>query len=168
MLTKNQNMPQYIDLQIACKDKVPFDDGLLTSWIETALNAHDSQCELTLRLVDIAEITELNNTYRKQNKATNVLAFPSSFPDNIPLELPFLGDLIVCPAVLEKEALEQGTPLDAHWAHILIHGVLHLLGYDHILDDEAKEMQAEEIRLLASLGFKNPYPQEEDEQIEPS
>ena len=146
-----------IDVQIACVDKVPVSTEQLTSWIGMTLDEHQSNGELTLRLVDTQEILELNSTYRKQNKPTNVLAFPSSIPDTIELDHPFLGDVVVCPAVLQSEAMEQKVPLEAHWAHIVIHGVLHLLGYDHIEEDDAIVMQKMEIKLLGKLKFANPY-----------
>ena len=95
--------------------------------------------------------------YRKQNKATNVLAFPATYPENVELEYPLLGDVIICPAVLKQESKTLKQPLIAHWAHIVIHGILHLLGYDHIDEEDATVMQAIEIQLLADLGFDNPY-----------
>lgn len=156
-------MSYYIDLQHATSDPLPFNDELLTSWAELPLLEHMESAELTLRLVDAEEITRLNHAYRQQNKATNVLSFPSTLPDNIELEYPLLGDVIICPSVLKTESTELGTPLKEHWAHIVIHGVLHLLGYDHIKDSEAEIMQALEIKLLAKLGFSNPYKQEGNE-----
>jgi probable rRNA maturation factor len=158
-------MSYHIDLQHASKETIPFDDDLLTKWAELPLAEHMDSAELTLRLVDSDEITELNDTYRKQNKATNVLAFPIDVPDDVEFDYPLLGDVIICPAVLEKESTELGKSLEEHWAHIVIHGVLHLLGYDHIKDNEAEEMQAHEIKLLAKLGFANPY-KIEDEDVE--
>lgn len=152
--------PHQIDIQFACVDKIPVSSEQLMCWIGITLDEHQSNAELTLRLVDIKEITELNSTYRKQDKPTNVLAFPGNIPDNIELEYPFLGDVIVCPAVLQSEALEQNVSLESHWAHIVIHGVLHLLGYDHMEDDEAITMQKMEIRLLAKFEFANPYKME--------
>lgn len=146
-----------IDLQIACSDTLPVNDECLISWVKMTLDEHESTAELTLRFVDAAEITDLNKTYRKQDKSTNVLAFPSDIPDNIELDYPFIGDVVVCPSVIQKESLEQNTPLDAHLAHIVIHGVLHLLGYDHIEEQDFKIMKAMEIKLLARLGFASPY-----------
>jgi len=111
--------------------------------------------ELTVRLVDTEEIQQLNNSYRHKDKPTNILSFPFEAPEFIPLDL--LGDLVICHAIIEKEAIEQQKQLTAHWAHIIIHGVLHLIGYDHIEDAEANEMEAFEIELLQQLGFENPY-----------
>lgn len=158
-------MSYHIDLQHASNEITPFDDELLIKWAELPLSEHMDSAELTLRIVDIDEITQLNHNYRNQNKATNVLAFPIVVPDNVEFEYPLLGDVIICPAVLEKESTESGKALEEHWAHIVIHGVLHLLGYDHIKDNDAEEMQALEIKLLAKLGFANPY-KIEDEEVE--
>lgn len=150
-------MNYHIDLQHACHDSIPVPDELLIRWAELTLANDMESAELTLRLVDEEEITHLNHTYRKQNKPTNVLAFPSSLPEGITLDFPLLGDVIICPSVLHKESQELGKSLDEHWAHIVIHGVLHLLGYDHIKDNDAEIMQAIEIKILANLGFTNPY-----------
>jgi probable rRNA maturation factor len=156
-------MSYLIDIQHASDEAIPVSDELLIKWAEVALFEHRDSAELTLRIVNTEEIMQLNNDYRDQNKATNVLAFPSDIPDTIELDYPLLGDVIICPAVLEKESLEQRKPLQEHWAHIVIHGILHLLGYDHIKDDDAEVMQALETKLLAKLGFTNPYQIEEDE-----
>jgi len=150
-------MNYYIDIQHACHDPLPISNEILTHWAITTLKPHCEKAELTLRFVDLAEITELNHTYRKQNKATNVLAFPASHPDELPLDYPLLGDVIVCPTVLQDESQSLKTNLDAHWAHIIIHGILHLLGYDHIIETDAEKMRSLEITLLSSLGFDNPY-----------
>ena len=91
------------------------------------------------------------------NKATNVLAFPATYPDDVELEYPLLGDIIVCPAVLKQESLDLNKPLEAHWALIVMHGTLHLLGYDHIKDEDAEIMQSIETKLLTQLGFPSPY-----------
>lgn len=150
-------MNHQIDLQIACPDPLPVSEGCLIDWVNMALHDHEKPVELTLRLVAVDEIRDLNKTYRQQDKSTNVLAFPSQLPEVIELDYPFLGDVIVCPAVLQRESVEQQTPLDAHWAHIVIHGVLHLLGYNHIEEEDAKIMQSLESQMLATLGFANPY-----------
>ena len=109
--------------------------------------------------MDEKESTELNETYRLKSGPTNILSFPVEIPEEIELNL--LGDLVICAPVLEKEALEQNKALLNHWAHIVIHGVLHLMGYDHIEDDEAELMEGKEITLLSHLGIKNPYLQEQ-------
>lgn len=124
---------------------------------DTLLNEHH---ELTIRLVDEVESQALNYEYRGKNKPTNVLSFPFDIPEHLPpelcAELP-LGDLIICTGVVEHEASEQNKTSEAHWAHMTIHGTLHLLGYDHIEDDEADEMEALETEILAQFGFDDPY-----------
>lgn len=156
-------MNYQIDIQLACEDNVPVSDETLTNWVNHTLSTQLNSAELTLRFVSRDEITELNHTYRKQDKATNVLAFPSNIPDNIILDYPLLGDVIICPDVLLDESVALNKPLIAHWALIVIHGVLHLLGFDHIEDEDALIMQALEVKLLAQLGFDNPYPIEDHE-----
>ena len=98
---------------------------------------------------------QLNAHYRGRDYATNVLSFPADLPEE--LEVPLLGDVVICAPVVRDEARDQGKTLAAHWDHMLIHGVLHLLGYDHESDHEAQEMEALEIRALASLGWTDPY-----------
>lgn len=114
-----------------------------------------SEAELSVRIVDEDESQALNLQYRGKDKPTNVLSFPCELPDGV--ELPLLGDLVICAQVVAKEALEQGKVLHAHWAHMVVHGTLHLLGYDHIEDGEAEEMEAIEIQVLLELGYPNPY-----------
>ena len=129
----------------------------LTLWASTALKGRTEfeEPELTIRLTDEEESQALNSEYRGKDKPTNVLSFPFEMPPGIPLEL--LGDLVICVGVVEQEAKEQEKTTEAHWAHMVIHGCLHLLGYDHIKDDEAEEMEALERDLLASLGYPDPY-----------
>ena len=158
-------MNYHIDIQHACEDTIPITDETFSEWATLVLSTQRDSAELTLRLVDRDEITQLNDCYRKQNKATNVLAFPANIPDNITLDYPLLGDVIICPHVLQEESISLNKPLIAHWALIVIHGILHLLGYDHIEDNDATIMQALEIKLLAQLGFDNPY-QIEDHEID--
>ena len=151
-------MPEpLIDLQIACTDALPISQEQLVLFVQTALEAHASEAQVTLRLVDVPEIIHLNKTYRNRDKATNVLAFPSTVPKEIPVFPPLLGDVVIAPAVLAAEAIEQNRALDAHWAHITLHGVLHLLGYDHTGEKDTQHMQAMEIGLLNKLGFCDPY-----------
>ncbi len=144
-----------LDLQLATEGTHP-DDAQFRQWCELALRQRSGDSELTIRLVDEAEGRELNHTYRERDYATNVLSFPADVPDEM-LDIPLLGDLVICVPVVEREAVEQGKALDAHWAHLVIHGCLHLLGYDHIDDDEAEEMEALERTLLAELGHPDPY-----------
>ncbi|MDX2346971.1 MAG: rRNA maturation RNase YbeY [Legionella sp.] len=154
-----------LDIQHACTDQsIPISDKQLSEWVHTALKPHQEKAELTVRLVNLDEITHLNHTYRKKNKPTNVLSFPSNLPKDILLELehPLLGDIIISPAVLKEESVALNAPLIAHWAHIIIHGVLHLLGYDHIQKSDADIMEALEIKALKTLGFNNPYASEDN------
>ncbi|MEK2609894.1 rRNA maturation RNase YbeY [Pseudomonas shirazensis] len=144
-----------LDLQRATDAASP-DDADFRRWCELALRQRTAGSEMTIRLVDETEGRELNHTYRHKDYATNVLSFPADVPDEL-LDIPLLGDLVICVAVVEREAAEQGKALEAHWAHLVIHGCLHLLGYDHIDDDEAEEMEALERTLLAELGHPDPY-----------
>lgn len=144
-----------LDLQIAV-DAVALPSAQeLELWVKTALRDTMASAELTIRIVDSAESQMLNSTYRGKNEPTNVLSFPFEAPPGI--ELPLLGDLVICAAVVEQEAIDQNKPLTAHWAHMVVHGCLHLLGYDHIDDIEAEEMESLETQLIESLGYNNPY-----------
>lgn len=144
-----------LDLQIATEAADLPTEADILRWVEAALGGRLDEAQLTVRIVDEDEIRELNATYRGKDYATNVLSFPFEAPPGV--ELPLLGDIIVCAAVVAREAAEQDKPLEAHWAHMVIHGTLHLLGYDHIKEAEAEEMEGLEIRLLADLGYANPY-----------
>lgn len=150
-------MSKNIDIQLQTALPPDITKKKLAEWVRLALEPEHSQYEVTLRIVNSSEIQTLNRTYRQQDKPTNVLAFPSTLPQEIMKFHPFLGDIIICPEVLNVESEAQHVSLTAHWAHIVIHGVLHLLGYDHITDHEAQEMQNLEILLLHKLGFNNPY-----------
>jgi probable rRNA maturation factor len=130
------------------------DDGQLGRWAAAALQGR-REAELTLRLVDEPESRALNERYRGKSAPTNVLSFPSELPAE--LEIPLLGDIVICAPLVAEEASSQGKPAEAHWAHLVIHGVLHLLGHDHQEEAEAVRMEALEVELLASLGFPNPY-----------
>ena len=145
-----------LDLQNASAATDLPSEAQLRRWCGLALRQRTADSELTIRLVDEAEGRELNHTWRHKDYATNVLSFPAEIPDGI-LDIPLLGDLVICVPVVEREAAEQGKALDAHWAHLVIHGCLHLLGYDHIEDDEALEMEDLERQLLAELGHPDPY-----------
>ncbi|HDR1021118.1 TPA: rRNA maturation RNase YbeY [Pasteurella multocida] len=145
-----------IDLQIATEntENLPT-EAQIQEWSNRAVQPELSDVEMTVRIVDEAESHDLNFTYRGKDKPTNVLSFPFECPDEV--ELGLLGDLVICRQVVEKEAEEQGKPLMAHWAHMVVHGSLHLLGYDHIEDDEAEEMESLETEIMQSLGFDDPY-----------
>ena len=145
-----------IELQIACEQET----GLPTveqieQWATAAVQPQSDEVEMTVRIVDEAESHELNLNYRGKDRPTNVLSFPFECPDEV--ELPLLGDLVICRQVVEREAQEQDKPVMAHWAHMVVHGSLHLLGYDHIEDDEAEEMESLETQIMTGLGFADPY-----------
>lgn len=145
-----------IDLQIACEQET----GLPTAeqieqWATAAVQPQSDEVEMTVRIVDEAESHALNLNYRGKDRPTNVLSFPFECPDEV--ELPLLGDLVICRQVVEREAQEQDKSLMAHWAHMVVHGSLHLLGYDHIEDDEAEEMESLETQIMTGLGFADPY-----------
>lgn len=130
-----------LDLQLAVENE----EGLPSEqdfqlWLDKTIPLFQPQAELTIRIVDEQESHELNHEYRGKDKPTNVLSFPFEVPPGMEMDL--LGDLIICRQVVEKEAVEQNKPLLAHWAHMVVHGSLHLLGYDHIEDDEAEEMES--------------------------
>lgn len=131
------------------------DSELFQHWVDTALTEYASPFEVLIRIVDELEMTELNQTYRHKKGATNILSFPFEAPKG--LELNLLGDLVICAPVIEREAIEQSKLLLHHWAHIVIHGIFHLLGYDHIDETDADEMEMLEINTLKTLNINNPY-----------
>jgi probable rRNA maturation factor len=145
-----------LDLQIATEatQRLP-SEADFRLWVEKALPTLGEEFEVTIRIVDEEESHALNHEYRGQDKPTNVLSFPFEAPPG--LELPLLGDLVICTQIVEKEAKEQDKELLHHWAHMTIHGILHLRGYDHINDNEADEMELIETQLLASLSISDPY-----------
>ena len=145
-----------LDLQLAVEDEqgLPTEQDI-QQWLDKTIPQFQENAELTIRIVDTEESHQLNHEYRGKDKPTNVLSFPFEAPPGIELDL--LGDLIICRQVVEKEAEEQNKPLLAHWAHMVVHGSLHLLGYDHIEDDEAKEMESLETEIMQAMGFEDPY-----------
>nr|WP_260295329.1 rRNA maturation RNase YbeY [Sedimenticola hydrogenitrophicus] len=129
------------------------------AWAEAALHGRLERAELVVRIVDREESRQLNREYRGKDSTTNVLSFPFEAPAVVaddPLG-DLLGDLVICAPLVAQEAAEQGKPLEAHWAHLLVHGVLHLLGFDHINDPEAETMEGLEVEILESLGYSDPY-----------
>ncbi|ALA25757.1 rRNA maturation RNase YbeY [Piscirickettsia salmonis] len=128
-------------------------------WLECVLQGRRQTAELCVRIVEKDEIHALNATYRHKDKPTNVLSFPAELPKE--LKSPLLGDIVICKVIVEQEAIEQEKLLEAHWAHMLVHGALHLLGFDHIDDEDADAMETLEIDILSQLGYANPYQQKE-------
>ncbi len=124
------------------------------NWVTAALQESHSELEQTIRIVDETESRDLNGRFRNKDAATNVLAFPS---DSDLLDYDCLGDLVICAPIVVAEATAQGKPVEAHWAHLVVHGMLHLQGFDHNNDDETAQMEALEIKILNFLGYTNPY-----------
>lgn len=143
-----------IDIENASGAKIPA-NAAIKLWIGAAIGEHRNKAEVSVRITGADEIKTLNQQYRGKDYATNVLSFPADLPPEI--KLPHLGDIVICAEVVEREAREQNKMSEAHWAHMLIHGTLHLLGYDHIDDAEAEKMEALEIDILRALNFANPY-----------
>ena len=158
-----------LDLQIAPeisgKNLYIPNQAEVESWISTALATAKASGDnqLTVRIVDEPEIKTLNETYRHKSGVTNVLSFPFEAPPGVPMSLlrefsgEFLGDIIICAPVVQQEARLQHKPLENHWAHMIVHGTLHLLGYDHLLELQAEEMETMEINILAEFGIPDPY-----------
>lgn len=156
-----------LDYQLALSQDAPKDNGPLPSeqqilqWIKATLDTleYNDDVQLTVRVVDVDEMIELNQSYRHKSGATNVLSFPFERPPGLPADevMPLLGDIVVCASVVQKEAEQQQKPVMQHWTHMIVHGLLHLLGYDHISEGEAEHMEGIEIRVLSALGIVNPY-----------
>lgn len=149
-----------VQMVVGEEDVEPPSTTQMQRWVELALKDRMQldriqEAELTIRIVGEEEIAELNQQYRKKSGPTNVLSF--RFDSDVELEIPLLGDLVICGTIVEKEAKQQNKSSAAHWAHMIIHGTLHLVGYDHLTKSEASEMESKEIDLLQQLGFSNPY-----------
>ena len=145
-----------VEVQIASDAEDVPSSGELERWVRAAgASAGEAASECTLRVVDEPEGAVLNERYRGGRGATNVLAFPFESPPGV--SLPLLGDVVVCAPVACREAREHEVEARAHWAHLVVHGVLHLLGHDHRAEDEAALMREEESRILDRLGFADPH-----------
>jgi len=171
-----------VDVQLACdEDDLPESCDQISTHIEAWVTAalqwpqlswqrdmewqeatpfHEA-AQLTVRIVGLQEGESLNRDYRQRQGATNVLSFP--FAEPFQLQPPLLGDIVVCAPCVVEEAQQQGKPLLAHWAHLVVHGVLHLLGYDHLDDHQAQEMEGLEVLVLAQLGYPDPYNEQDCE-----
>lgn len=129
----------------------------LRRWAKKALDHHVTDAEVTIRIVSTDEMTQLNSQYRHKVGPTNVLSFPVELPTGIELDVRMLGDIVICTDVVVREANDQGKPLEAHWAHMVVHGIFHLLGYDHENEQDAEIMESLETAVMLSLGFADPY-----------
>jgi len=151
-----------VDVQVASIVTSVPDETDMQSWVQDVLTelAIKKECEVSIRIVDEEEGRDLNKQYRDKNGATNVLSFPArnealhNLPQNHPCSL---GDIVICGPVVEREAAAQHKETRSHWAHLLVHGTLHLLGHDHEVDADAKEMEALETRILRRRGVADPY-----------
>ena len=155
-MTKRQMIIDFDDLTATC----PITTDQVTQWAKTTLSSEtDKECILAIRVFDLTESLKLNETFVGKKYPTNVLSFRADV--QIPEGPTMLGDIAICLPVVKKEAHEQSKPIEQHFAHMIVHGCLHLLGYDHVNDDDANEMEAKEIGILSDLGYPNPYLSEE-------
>jgi len=154
-------MNAIIEISNDCESHWVPEHSLCEKWLNSALDTanQDEPVHISLSFVDLNTSAELNGQYRNKQSATNVLSFPAEFPNSLSEQLQFtpLGDIVVCPAIVEQEASAQEKELQAHWAHLLVHGLLHLLGYDHESEECAQRMENLEKNALERLGFPDPY-----------
>ena len=146
-----------ISIQRATRKAKAPDAADLRRYAKLAISSVMPAAEVTIRIVNETEMLKLNSYYRKKDYATNVLSFPFSEPDEIEQDIPMLGDIVICAAVVNAQAKAQHKTEKAHWAHMVVHGCLHLLGYDHENDADAEVMESLETTLLKQLRFKDPY-----------
>jgi len=158
-----------VDLQNTNNIETLPSEAEITGWCEAAIQ-HASQSRafkntlsVLIRVVSDEESADLNQTYRQKKGSTNVLSFPNEVPDfmhgisELAEQNSHLGDLVICSSLVKEESIAQGKTMQAHWAHLIVHGVLHLQGFDHINDAEAVQMESLEIKIMEQLGFENPY-----------
>lgn len=154
---KTKKTPIAVELQLASKaPNIPPLD-FFKQCAYTTLTSKKDKAELCIRIVDEQESAELNETYRHKQGPTNVLSFPFESSIGLSIEQDYLGDIIICAPIVQREAKEQGLYYRAHWAHMIVHGILHLLGFDHIYEPDAAVMEQLEAKILAQLGYNNPY-----------
>ena len=147
-----------LDLQIRSRAAHVPSQAQFRRWLNAALAGRVAgKAELTLRVVGPAEMQALNRDYRGKDYATNVLSFPFAAPAGVELPVQVLGDIVLCAQTVQREAAAQGKAVPAHWAHLTVHGVLHLLGMDHQNNRQARAMEGTETAILKELGFSNPY-----------
>ena len=142
-----------VEVQVASKEKDLPSDRDFMKWTQTALQQEGAG--VVIRIVDEEESRQLNHEYRGKDRPTNVLSFPFEAPPEVPSH--HLGDLVICAPVVAEEAVRQGKLLQHHWAHMVVHGMLHLQGYDHLNDADAERMESLERELLQNLGIPDPY-----------
>lgn len=147
--------PVRVDLDLAVPPEGIPAPARFQAWVEAALAGRRRHAEVAIRVVDEAESQALNRDYRGIDRPTNVLSFPCEALPGVPL--PLLGNLAICAKVVADEAQRQHKVPEAHWAHMVVHGTLHLLGFDHQSEPEAEEMEGLEKVILQKLGFDDPY-----------
>jgi len=149
-----------IDIQVALDEPEPElpDNDYIKNILETTLKKFKKTAECCVRIVSNTEIITLNKRYRQKDKPTNVLSFPAELPEGLELDHELLGDIVIASNVVKQEAIEQSKSYKAHFTHMLVHGALHLLGFDHIKDQDAKIMEQQEINIMQELDFASPYP----------
>jgi probable rRNA maturation factor len=153
-------MTVQVEVQRAHPDIIAPDDDFIGDWVRRALAAaaENIDAEVSVRIVNADEMRTLNRDYRHKDKPTNVLSFPAGPVSGLPEAEPVpIGDIVVCADVVNDEAVEQAKAMADHWAHMLVHGTLHLLGFDHEAEDEAAEMETLESRILGAHGVPDPY-----------
>ena len=155
MTIQKKQMTIRVDIQRATGEEDIPDNRQIRKWVRKVLHGRRDDAELTIRIVGSGEAASLNSQWRGKKGPTNVLSF--TFEDDQGHAPGLLGDIVICAPVIQKEAMEQNKPVEAHWAHMIIHGTLHLLGYDHREKAETRKMESLEIKLLDSLGYRNPY-----------
>ncbi len=148
-------MNSELEIQIASKEKHLPSEGALRQWAQIALEQDGADAGVVIRIVDEEESRRLNDKYRDRDKPTNVLSFPFEAPPGVPVN--HIGDLVVCAPLVSAQAIAQGKPLEHHWAHMIVHGILHLRGYDHMTEEDAERMESLERNLLQSMGIPDPY-----------
>lgn len=153
-------MTVHVDVQFATDDEFSLSSDDIISWVHRSLESsnHGGDGEVSVRVVGAAEMQAINSEFRGQDKPTNVLSFSAGAIQGLPVDsgLP-LGDLVICASIVNQEAEQQGKSRQDHWGHIIIHGCLHLLGFDHEQDDDAALMEGMEIEILSAYGITNPY-----------
>ncbi len=153
---RTRQMAVAVEVQLALRDTDVPDTDRIGDWVRGAWLAPEQDAEVVVRVTDEAESRQLNHEYRGKDRPTNVLSFPFG-PPPPGIDLRHVGDLVICAPVVAREARQQGKSTEAHWAHMVVHGMLHLQGYDHQTDEQAGSMELLETEILAGLGYPAPY-----------